>query len=79
MFSKHNPAFNKDVARKQLAVAIDHLMVDEVKKHGIGPMSAQKMKFTIDIVRDYYGMQGEVKLDDVYTNEFVTAGQKPKV
>jgi NitT/TauT family transport system substrate-binding protein len=79
MFSKHNPAFNKDIARAQLAVAIDHLMVPEVKKNGVGPMSADKMAFTLDIVRKYYGMEGQVQLDDVYTNAFVKAGQLPKV
>jgi NitT/TauT family transport system substrate-binding protein len=79
MFSKHNPAFNKDIARSQLAVAIEHLMVPEVKKNGIGPMSADKMQFTLDIVRKHFGMEGQVALDDVYTNAFVRAGQLPKV
>ena len=79
MFSKHNPAYNKTIARDQLAVAIDHLMVPEVKQHGIGPMSPEKMNFTLKIVHDFYGLAGNVALNDVYTNDFVKAGQKPKV
>ena len=35
-------------------------MVPEVKKHGIGPMDPDKMKFTLKIVHDYYGLKGKV-------------------
>ncbi len=76
-FMKHNPMANPKTARSQLDVAIDHLLVDEVKAHGIGPMSAEKMKFTLDIVRDFYGLKGEVKLDETYTNEFARPGIRP--
>jgi NitT/TauT family transport system substrate-binding protein len=79
IFMKHNPAANPEIARPQLDVAIKHLMVDEVKEHGVGPMSKKKMAFTLDIVRDFYGLQGAVNLADVYSNDFVKAGQKPKV
>lgn len=78
IFMKHNPAANPAIARPQLDVAIKHLMVDEVKQHGVGPMSEKKMAFTLDIVREFYGLQGTVNLADVYSNEFVKAGQKPK-
>jgi NitT/TauT family transport system substrate-binding protein len=79
MFMKHNPAANPEIARAQLDVAIQHLMVDEVKQNGIGPMSEKKMAFTVDIVHDFYGMHGTVKTADVYTNAFAPAGLKPKV
>lgn len=76
-FMKHNPMANPRTARAQLDVAIDHLLVDEVKAHGIGPMSAEKMGFTLGIVRDFYGLKGEVKLDETYTNEFAKPGVRP--
>jgi NitT/TauT family transport system substrate-binding protein len=79
MFMKHNPAANPEIARAQLDVAITHLMVDEVKQHGIGPMSEKKMAFTVDIVHDFYGMHGKVETADVYTNDFAPSGLKPKV
>lgn len=77
-FSKHNPAYNKSTARKQLQVAIDHLLVDEVKRNGVGPMSAEKMKFTLDIVWEYFALEGDVAIEDIYSNEFVTPGQIPR-
>ncbi len=77
-FMKHNPAANPEIARGQLQVAVDHLMVDEVKQHGIGPMDEKKMAFTLEIVRDYFGLQGSVSLGEVYSNSFTASGQKPR-
>jgi len=76
-FMKHNPLANPKSSRAQLDVAIDHLMVDEVKKNGIGPMSAKKMQFTLDIVREFFGLKGDVKLEETYSNDFVKPGQLP--
>jgi len=76
MFLKHNPLANPDTARAQLDVAIQHLLVDEVTKNGVGPMSERKMKFTLDVVREFYGLKGPVEVNDTYTNAFVTPGQK---
>ena len=76
MFMKHNEAANPEIARAQLDVAIRHLMVDEVLQNGVGPMSEKKMSFTLDIVRDYFGLKAPVALADTYTNAFVQAGQK---
>ncbi len=78
MFLKENPAANADIARAQFDVAISHLLVDEVKDHGVGPIDQAKMAFSLDIVRKYFGLEGTVKLDEIYSNDFVTAGQKPK-
>lgn len=76
-FLKHNPLANPKSSRAQLDVAIDHLMVDEVKKNGIGPMSAKKMEFTLDIVREFFGLKGPVKLEEIYSNDYVKPGQLP--
>lgn len=79
MFMKHNPAANPQIARLQLDIAIEHLMVPEVRANGIGPMSEKKMAFTVELVRELYGLQQPVAVQDVYTNEFSAAARKPKV
>ncbi|HMN78783.1 MAG TPA: ABC transporter substrate-binding protein [Burkholderiaceae bacterium] len=77
MYLKHHPLSNPATVRAQLDVAIDHLLVDEVRANGVGPMSQSKMEFTLGIVRDFYGLKGDVKLADVYSNQFVKPGQRP--
>jgi NitT/TauT family transport system substrate-binding protein len=76
-FMKFNPTFSPKTARGQLDVAIDHLLVEEVKEHGIGPMSAKKMEFTLDIVRKFYGLKGPVETEEVFSNDFVKPGTVP--
>jgi NitT/TauT family transport system substrate-binding protein len=75
-FAKHNPLANPLTARAQLDVAITHMLVDEVARNGIGPMSDEKMKFTLEIVREFFGLKGPVDLRDTYSNAYVTPGQK---
>jgi NitT/TauT family transport system substrate-binding protein len=77
MFVKHNSLANPKTARTQLDVAIRHLLVDEVAATGVGPMSQKKMGFTLDIVREFYGLKGDVKVADTYSNDFVKPNQRP--
>lgn len=78
IFLKHNPQSDPALTRAGLDVAINHLLVPEVHQHGIGPMDKAKMASTIDIMKGYFQLAGAVTPDDVYTNAFVTPGQKPK-
>ena len=77
MFVKHHPLANPKIARAQLDVAVDHLLVDEVKADGVGPMSQKKMAFTLDIVREFYGLKGNVRVEEIYSNDFVKPNQRP--
>lgn len=73
------PGLSQDVAREQLQIAIDHLMVDEVLDHGVGPMDEEKMGFTLDTISKSFDLGREVTVDEVYTNEFTPTGQIPQV
>lgn len=78
IFLKHNPESDPALTRAGLDVAINHLLVPEVKQHGIGPMAQDKIERTIEIMKGYFQLAGAVTPADIYTNGFVTAGQKPK-
>jgi NitT/TauT family transport system substrate-binding protein len=75
---KYNPALDRDIARRELQVAIDFLMVDEVKRNGIGTMSEDKMRQTYQLVTGNYEMKREVPFDEYWTSEFVPRGVLPK-
>ena len=76
---KYNPGLSKETARAQLQIAIDDVMVDEVRRNGVGPMSQDKMQFTLDTISAAYPLERTVTLDEIYTNDFVPKGQIPKV
>lgn len=76
---EQQPGLSQDVARAQLQVAIDHLMVDEVRENGVGVMSEEKMAFTVETISENFDLESPVAVEDVYTNEFVEAGNVPNV
>jgi NitT/TauT family transport system substrate-binding protein len=76
---KYNPALDRDTAREELQVHIDHLMVDEVRRNGIGLMSEDKMRRTHQLVSEYYDLKRPVEFEEFWTNEFVPRGIIPKV
>jgi NitT/TauT family transport system substrate-binding protein len=72
-------AISPDIARAQLQIALDHLLVPEVTEQGIGPMhDDDKMQRTLDLISEYFDLKEPVQLDDVYTNEFVPDGIVPQ-
>lgn len=73
-------AISEDIARAQLQVALDHLLVPEVREQGIGPMhDEKKMQSTLDLISQYFDLDTPVALADVYTNDFVPDGVIPEV
>ena len=75
---KYNPALDRDIARRELQVAIDFLMVDEVRRNGIGTMSEDKMRQTYQLVTANYELKREVAFDEFWTTEFAPRGVLPK-
>lgn len=77
IFLKYNPQSDPELTRAGLDVAIAHLLVPEVARHGIGPMDPAKVTKTIDAMKAYFDLASEVSPADLYTNDLVTAGNKP--
>lgn len=73
----YSPKADANLALQGLNVAINHLLVPEVATHGIGPMNDDKMVSTIKIIHDYFGLTAAPASSDVYSNDYVTPGQKP--
>jgi len=78
IFQKFNPQSDAVLVRAGLDVAINHLLVPEVMAHGVGPLDPGKMEKTIGAMKQYFDLAGEVKAVDMFSNDFVTAGKKPK-
>lgn len=75
---KYNPALEFETARAQLQVAIDFLMVPEVKQHGIGPMEQAKMQKTLDVMSENFQLGRKIELEEVWSNDFAPKGLIPK-
>ena len=51
------PVLNRDTAIQHWQIAIDHLLTDAAKKHGIGHLSREKMTFTRDVVAGAHNLK----------------------
>ncbi|MGH3098272.1 MAG: ABC transporter substrate-binding protein [Streptosporangiales bacterium] len=79
IFTQAVPGISADVVAAQQQVAINHLHVPEVEKHGFGPMDEGKVKRTLDIVNKYFKLKKPVSnVGDIFTNDHVPRGKVPK-
>ena len=79
ILTRHVPGLDPEVALAELQVAINHLNVAEVRRHGFGPMDESKMSKTLDIVNQYYRLAKPVaSAGEVYTNDLVPTGVVPQ-
>ncbi len=68
---KKVPVLNRDTAIQHWQIAIDHLVTDAAKKHGIGYLSREKMTFTRDVVAGAHKLKSKPAVDDLYTTAFL--------
>jgi NitT/TauT family transport system substrate-binding protein len=70
LFLNFNPEQSKAIALAQWKVAAKLSEAPEAKKNGIGWIVPDKMKATRDIMFKAMGLKGDVKVDDLFTNQF---------
>lgn len=68
---KKVPVLNRDTAIQHWQIAINHLVTDAAKKHGIGYLSREKMTFTRDVVVGAHKLKSKPAVDDLYTTAFL--------
>jgi NitT/TauT family transport system substrate-binding protein len=69
-FVQHNPGSSQELVKGQWKVTMSLLSTPEAKKNGVGYMSEEKMKTTRDLMARLMKLKTEVKLADLYTNQF---------
>jgi NitT/TauT family transport system substrate-binding protein len=68
---KHLPELSPDIVRGQINATVPLLRSDRFTERGFGWADDRKLKHTIDVLEDAYGLQGKVAVKDVHTNEFL--------
>lgn len=71
ILSKYHPEIEKEIARMQLDSTLDLLQSKEAKEKGLGWISEEKMRKTIDMASQAHGEQFKFPLEDIYTNKFL--------
>ena len=71
LFVKRNQAVSLDLAREQWRILVDHLLTPTAAEFGIGHVTEEKMRRTRDVLLKHQKVEGEIALQDLYTNEFL--------
>ncbi len=60
-----------DVSLAQFKIFIDHILTPYAKKHGLGQISADKMKLTRDVVVDFFKTPRIPEVSELDTNAYL--------
>jgi NitT/TauT family transport system substrate-binding protein len=78
ILGKYNQALNPDLGLKSWQVTIKEILTDEVKKHGLGYMTAEKVKNTRKMMVDFLNVKNPPSVSESYTTEFLPGIIPPK-
>jgi NitT/TauT family transport system substrate-binding protein len=70
-FVKTHPEASYETSLAQFMIFIDHLMTPYGKKHGLGQISAKKMKRTRDVALAVFPVDRVPEVSELFTNEFL--------
>ena len=65
------PTLDRSIAKRQLAIAVELLLSEYAKTHGIGHMDEKKMAHTVDVLAKYMNLPRKPSTSEVYTNKFL--------
>ncbi len=71
---KYHPEVEADIGVQEIGIVKDLVLSDEAKKNGIGYMDSGKVAVTRDLMATYFQLKGQVKPEDLYTNDFLPKG-----
>ncbi|MBI2880168.1 MAG: ABC transporter substrate-binding protein [Candidatus Tectomicrobia bacterium] len=71
IFMAQTPTLARSIAEGQLMLALDMLLSDYSKVHGIGHFDEKKMQQTIDVLAKYMNLPRKPSPSEVYTNGFL--------
>jgi len=70
-FSKRFPESSRDLTLAQWKVTMQHMLTDQAKANGVGFMDRGKMGKTLDLIKKYQQGKAELKVEDVYSPDYL--------
>jgi hypothetical protein len=68
---KYNPEVDREVAIRQLELIRDLVITESSRTSGIGTFDETRLQKTMDVMRQYQGMNRELPLLDVHAPQLV--------
>ena len=68
---KYAPEVDREVAIRQLELIKDLVMTEDMLTNGLGTFQEDRLRKTMDVMRQHQGMSRDVPLTDVHSAEFL--------
>lgn len=69
-FLKLHPEASREIAVDTWKVAMDHMLTETTRVHGIGYIDRKKIEYTRDAMTEAFKLKKKVPLEDIYTTAF---------
>jgi NitT/TauT family transport system substrate-binding protein len=78
LFLRNNPTQKRGPNMGSWRAAVNLMISEASKKHGLGYMTAAKVQFTRDLITKYQNVEIPAKVGDLYTNDYLPKILPPK-
>jgi NitT/TauT family transport system substrate-binding protein len=72
LYVKRFPESSRDLTLAQWKITINHMLTDRTRASGLGYVDRAKMEKTLDFIKKYQDIKGEITVDDIYTPKFLS-------
>lgn len=71
-YSKRFPESSRDLTLAQWKITIGHMVTERTRAGGLGYIDRGKMEKTLEFIKRYQNIKGNVAVDDIYTSRFLS-------
>jgi NitT/TauT family transport system substrate-binding protein len=71
LYVKRFPESSRDLTLAQWKITISHMLTDRTRANGLGYVDRAKMERTLDFIKRYQDVKGDMNVDDIYTSKFL--------
>jgi NitT/TauT family transport system substrate-binding protein len=71
-YAKRFPESSRDLTLAQWKITIGHMVTERTRANGLGYIDRSKMEKTLNFIKQYQRIEGNVAVDDIYSSKFLS-------
>jgi NitT/TauT family transport system substrate-binding protein len=71
-YVKRFPESSRDLTLAQWKITIGHMLTERTRTNGLGYIDRGKMEKTLDFIKKYQDIKGNIAIDDIYSSKYLS-------
>ena len=71
-YAKRFPESSRDLTLAQWKITIGHMLTERTRTNGLGYIDRGKMEKTLNFIKKYQDIKGNIAVDDIYSSKFLS-------